>query len=167
MESSDVLIVVAEVAVAFAGFSGLLAAFTRRVGRSRTSEEFAALRTMLDYSLGTIFCCLFPFLPHTAGFSGAELWRVSSAFLVLYTIVYYVLLSRRGAEFRKAVVQLRHRRLILVLDPIAILVVALNLVGWPFEPNALAYLLALSWFLGGAALGFVLLVELAWLAPND
>jgi hypothetical protein len=165
MESSDVLLTTAEVAIAFAGFTGLIAVVAGRGRLDRTSEQFFRLRTMLDYSLAALLAAFFPFLPHAAGLSGSALWQVCSAACVLGTIVYYC--------FNRALIAPSHpgagttMRIGFVGDLLVGVAVALNAVGWVFEPSFLVYLAALYWCLLGAAVGFVQFISVIWAAPRE
>jgi len=75
----DVLLTVAEIATAFAGFATLAAVFTGRSEHDRNEEEFSALfRTLLLYSLVTVGLCFAPFVPQWYGTSAQSSWYFSS-----------------------------------------------------------------------------------------
>jgi hypothetical protein len=78
LEDRDVLLTVAEIAAAFAGFATLAAVFTS--GRGHDSEEQVAVRfqTLLIYSLATIGFCFVPFIPLWYGYSSESIWYVST-----------------------------------------------------------------------------------------
>ncbi len=160
MESSEVLIVIAEVAVAFAGFTGLIAAISRRGPIGRSSQEFVRLRIMLDYSLLAILFALLPFLPHAAGVSGSTLWQVSSAIWFVGAILYAVLHHATDKFWSRGTFVIR--RVIPAIETVVIASVGLNALSWPFESGFFVYLVALFWYLAGAAIGFVQFVSLIW-----
>lgn len=83
MEDRDVLLTVAEIAAAFAGFATLAAVFTS--GREHDSEEQVAVRfqALLVYSLTTIGFCFVPFIPLWYGYSSESIWYISTWLLAI------------------------------------------------------------------------------------
>lgn len=77
LEDRDVLLTVAEVAAAFAGFATLAAVITNR--REHDSDEEVAVRfqTLLIYSLSTIGFSFLPLIPPWYGYSSESTWYVS------------------------------------------------------------------------------------------
>jgi hypothetical protein len=76
---TDVLLTVAEIAIAFAGFATLAAVFTTRIDGDGEREQFSALfRTLLIYSLATVGLCFVPFVPQWYGASTNSSWYFSS-----------------------------------------------------------------------------------------
>ena len=80
---TEVLLTTAEVAVAFAGFTGLIGLFITRNRGVLVEGEVLRFRTILDYSLGALLTALFPFLPAALQLSEASIWRLSSAAVLL------------------------------------------------------------------------------------
>jgi hypothetical protein len=78
----DFLYTVAEVAVAFAGFAGLVTVLTQRLGESQREFDIVRFRDMLLLSLIAGAFALFPTLPASFGASEPTTWRVSSALFV-------------------------------------------------------------------------------------
>ena len=98
MENEDLLLTIAEVAVAFAGFASIVSVLGRR--SSDTPEHINALRMrgMILSSLLAVAFSLLPFLLHGYGLTGGVLWRTSSAVLLLAsTGLAYSILSRIAA----------------------------------------------------------------------
>ena len=77
MEYRDVLLTVAEIATAFAGFATLAAVFSSRRGEAVDSKILARFRTLLIYSLSTVVLCFVPFIPLWYGFSAESIWYAS------------------------------------------------------------------------------------------
>lgn len=72
--------------VAFAGFSGVVAAFRRRnPGEWSGLERF---RFMVEFSLATLALSLLPFFLAELGFDEAGMWRVSSLVLGTGALLY-------------------------------------------------------------------------------
>ena len=82
MENGGILLTIAEVAVAFAGFASIVSVLGRR--SSDTPEHINALRmrAMILSSLLAVAFSILPFLLHSYGLAGAALWRTSSVFLL-------------------------------------------------------------------------------------
>lgn len=82
----DFLYTVAEVAVAFAGFAGLVTVLTRRLAGSQREFDIVRFRDMLLLSLITGAFALLPTLPASFGADEEITWRVSSAlFFIAWT----------------------------------------------------------------------------------
>jgi len=79
----DFMFTVAEVAVAFAGFAGLVTVLSQRLSRTQAQFDVARFRDMLLLSLIASAFALFPVLPATFGASEEITWRVSSLLFAL------------------------------------------------------------------------------------
>ena len=164
-EWRDVLLAIAEIAIAITGFSGLIGILARRERLERSSIEFFRLRWMLEYSLFALGLSLLPFLVFSAGLSDQSSWRLSSG-LAFAGFVFYLPANRAFlSDFVKRATALE--RVMAWGDLAFILVLAENALGLPFAPNELAYLGAVYWNLFGAALGFVRLIALTWTRPDE
>jgi hypothetical protein len=69
---------VAELAVALAGFASIVAVIGQRQGRDSTEIDAIRLQWMLGISLYTAACALLPSLPLNAGVSENLTWRMCS-----------------------------------------------------------------------------------------
>jgi len=74
---------VAEVAVAFAGFAGLVTVLTQRLSESQREFDVVRFRDMLLLSLMAAAFALFPTLPAAFGADREITWRVSSMLFVI------------------------------------------------------------------------------------
>jgi hypothetical protein len=82
LETRDLLLTVAEVATAFAGFASLAAVFansSREVARM-TEMRF---QSMLVYSLATVAFCFVPLVPQYYDFSTGSTWQIASSLLAV------------------------------------------------------------------------------------
>jgi hypothetical protein len=77
------LLTVAEVAVAFAGFAGLVTVLTQRLTKTERDFDVVRFRDMLLLSLIAAAFALFPTLPVTFGASEEITWRISSGLFVV------------------------------------------------------------------------------------
>ena len=74
----------AELAVAFAGFSALVTALGSRAGVGDSRLDSFGLRALVEISLVAAAFSIFPIIPHKLSLTDEAVWRVSS---VLYLLV--------------------------------------------------------------------------------
>ena len=139
------LSLVAELAIALAGFASIVAIIGRRQGRDSTAIDAIRLQWMLGLSLFTTACALLPSVPFHAGLSENWTWRlcagvfaVSGATILVYTV----------------------RRLSRIPEyPLG--------RAWGFsEPNSIAWL-AISYGLMGSAIILLLMAAVGWLPKPE
>ena len=163
---SDTLLTTAQVAVAFAGFTGLIGLF---VTRDRGLVEGGAMfrfRTMLDYSVIALLSALFPFLPDALQLPDDLIWRVSSIAMLLGLGGYWLLVGRvllRSADHPKSMAV----PIFVTGDIATILLLIENASGFFHTPAFFTYLAVVFWQLVGAVFGFYAVVALAWEAPAE
>jgi hypothetical protein len=87
MQGADLLQTVAEVSVAFAGFTGVVLAFGRRADRPWSPMDVYRFRVLLGASLQALLLSLIPFLLHYAGASERTTWAASSFLVCLLLLV--------------------------------------------------------------------------------
>lgn len=90
MEAAEALSVLAEVSVAFAGFSGIVTVFRRRNPGDWSRLDRYRFRFMVEFSLATLTLSLAPFFVSELGLSGRALWRACSVLLAVGATVYLV-----------------------------------------------------------------------------
>lgn len=96
MRDADFLFIVAEVAVAFAGFASIVAAIGRQNTRDDPRIDASRLRGLLECSLVVVAFSLLPYAVHRVLPAEAAAWRVSSAiFAITAALVAAGLLWRR------------------------------------------------------------------------
>jgi hypothetical protein len=84
LPEQDHLLTFAEISVAFAGFSSLVALLGSRHGRSHPDLDVARLLIMLEASLFVALMCVVPLLPNALGASEQVTWRLSAGtFLIV------------------------------------------------------------------------------------
>jgi hypothetical protein len=84
METSEVLLTVAEVAIALAGFGGIAAGLGYRSRGSWNEQDRFRLLVMVSVSLTIVFACLAPFTLQNAGVDAP--WRIAGGLLLLVPI---------------------------------------------------------------------------------
>jgi len=163
VESADVLSTVAEISVAFAGFSGIVAALGRRDQGSLFPEDRVRISVLLGASLSTIAFALLPFALWEVAGTPSVVWALASAAYAPYGIAIIVVSERHVRQARvedPTVVDraspLPHRVSAFLGFPLVIALQLANAVWWhQFTP----FLVALLWGLVGCAIGFAGLVR--------
>lgn len=84
----DLLLVIAQVSVTFAGFASLASAFSDSSHAGEARVDAGRLINMLIVSLSTTMLALAPFIPRLFGFSEALVWR-SSAVIAFATLALF------------------------------------------------------------------------------
>ena len=90
MSEPDVLLTLAEVAVAFAGFASLVGVLGQRRSADDSRVIGLRMRGMLLSSLMVVAFSIFPIILDWYGVSPALRWRGSSVVLLFATVGYYV-----------------------------------------------------------------------------
>lgn len=104
MQDSELLLAIAEIAVAFAGFSGLVTILGQRAGHVQPQLVEHTLRGMILTSLLAVAFSLFPFLPYRLGASVDVAWRISAGAYAAASGAYlYSTATRRRALARSGV----------------------------------------------------------------
>jgi len=156
MEAEGVFLVIAEVSVAFAGFSGIVAVLGRRSAGEWRSGDILRFWQMIEVSLSALIFSLLPFLFHYIGLSPASTWAACSGLLALVSSVQ---MGRAGYRTLKAA------RSDLSISPgftvpfllIGVLIVLLqlaNTLSLGFKPSIGPYLIGLFWQLSLACVLF-------------
>lgn len=158
LPGSEVLLTVAEVSVAFLGFTGVVGIFAWR----ETNVVDVSLRfwVMVAFALGTLLLAFLPFVLHYLGLQQPGLWAACSAAVVLLCVGHTVLAlptvlrERRAGRWRQP--------LILELFPFIFLTCfvtqSLNALGILFERTLGGYLLGLFLLLACSGFNFVSLL---------
>ena len=158
MELSENLFVIAQIAVAFAGFASLVAVIGHRRGHDDPSWDAARLEGMLRLSLFTGAFALLPFIPYQAGLSQMTTWRLCAGLFAasgVGTMLYTIKRLRRVPNIRIAT---RWGLFWMTLSILAQAVLAAASIGWIPKPAA-AYLFGLYTYLVITGLIFLRLIK--------
>jgi len=98
VQGADVLLTIAELAVAFAGFASVVVLFQHRDPGHWPAAVGIRLRTMIESSLVTLFAALLPFVLHHLGLAGPSLWTICSLALAIGTTAFALRIWRRSRE---------------------------------------------------------------------
>ena len=158
--SSDVLLTFAEIAVAFAGFSSVVAIFQKQSADRGAGFDLFRFWIMLEFSLAALFFALLPFPLHFLGLSAPVVWSCASGALLVFIVAHASFTSyliRRGEPRVVSSLTRGLSRAAKTVYLVIVLAQALNLAGVPGRGFGL-YLLGLFLLLFGAAVNFVRLV---------
>ena len=95
MEVEGTLTVLAEIAIAIAGFSGIVAGVGRRAGSEWTVADRLRLSMLLQISLTVAFFSLFPLVLASADIDSTYVWQISSASWLVAIVVSFSFARRR------------------------------------------------------------------------
>lgn len=160
---------IAEVSVAFAGFSGIVAIFGRRSpGRWRTGEILRFWQ-MIEVSLSAFVFSLLPFVFHYAGLSDAATWAACSGLLAFISSVQ---MARAGFRTVKAVgtdpsIKLGFTIPFLLFGVVIVLLQIGNVLGVVFHRELSPYLIGVFWQLSLACVLFWRLLKFSNLPTSD
>jgi len=87
LDESDLLLVIAQLSVAIAGFASLASALGVRNRGDETRVDAGRLINMLIVSLSTAVLALVPFVPTLFGSPGNVVWRVSAAIALAAMVI--------------------------------------------------------------------------------
>ena len=100
MTSLDHLATIAEIAVALAGFSALVALLAARRGRANPRLEALRLQVMLESSLLVVAFALLPLIVSELGTSAGMAWRISAALFLAVDLPHMAFTMRRFRAYR-------------------------------------------------------------------
>lgn len=169
MEAEGVFLTIAEVSVAFAGFSGVVAVFRRRSIGEWRSGDILRFWQMMEVSLSGVVFSLLPFVFHYSGLSAAATWAACSALLAFVSSV-----QMGRAVFRtvKAAgsdgsISLRFTGLFLLIGVVIVLLQVGNVLGIVFNRAVGPYLVGVFWQLSLACVLFWRLLKFSDLPYGD
>lgn len=135
---SDALFLIAELAVAFAGFASLVAIIGRRRGRDDPIVDAYRIKSMLECALGVAAFSLVPILLHESGVSHQSSFRLSAGLFAAFALLFLIHWGRRGRDL------------------------SLRVPGWGLQNRAWRYTVGI---LSGSAILTLLAAGLGWVGP--
>lgn len=161
MQGEGILQTIAELAVAFTGFTGVVAVFGRRADEPWAPLELFRFRVLLGASLAALLFSLLPFVMHYAGASARTTWALGSGLVALHLAAVALLDARYLLRVAPGKDRAPRYPGEIVVGAVALGVVAvqlLNVVGLLGGGSFAGYLVALVYYLFVAALNFVRLL---------
>ena len=165
MQIPQSLQTIAEISIAFAGFSGLIVALRKNVGPLSEVEKFR-LQILLTLAFGAMFLSFLPELLENLETSVHDTWVYASSAVCTYSsgfLVWWILASRRFArEFPEifhwsAFIRMSVGHIAIILLQISVI---FSLVA---DKGAAAFVIALVWYLIHAAQQFA---RMLFVQPN-
>lgn len=153
MHSTDILQTVAEVAIALAGFSGVVVALGRRDSRDWTSEELLRLRTLVEPSLIALFGSFLPGTIQLVVEPETLVWKSSNAVFCLMGLIGLVRFLMRARLASTTIGQ----RVLVVIVALAVVIAGLSAVD-VITQHELVFVSSLILALVVAAYNFILLL---------
>jgi len=101
MDESELLLTVAEISVAFAGFASIASIFGRRSGHDDARVDSGRLLNMLTTSLTVTGLALLPFVFILMGLRDRWVWGAAGLFGVAAIVSFGPAISRRTARMKK------------------------------------------------------------------
>lgn len=89
MEGADFLLTIAEISLAFVGFSAIIAVFRQAGGRTWSEFERLLIRAMIELGFAALFFALVPQILAYLGFPDPWVWGLSSASLGFFMLGYH------------------------------------------------------------------------------
>jgi len=162
MQGSDVLTILGEIFVAFAGFTGIVAALGQRSEGKWRPVDVIRFRALLEGSLAGLMFSVAPFGSYYFGVPESIAWRIGGGVLAVYIVALLFRTTRKqhrlGATSDPDFVHAA-RRLIFTLSFPAVATLTLNAAGVIQERTFAAYLLGLLLLLFLCSVMFVLLLR--------
>ena len=160
MQAEDVLITLAQIAAAFAGFSGIVAALgARSIGDLSIATRFR-FANLLVMSVGSSLFALVPVVLVVAGAGMPFVWALSSAVLGLFTLGYALAAARaarRALSPNPRLLRPWMAVLAVGVQTFVCITQFVNVLGWPFGRGGMLYVSSIFALLVLAGVQFVLL----------
>jgi hypothetical protein len=154
---ASVLFALAEISVAFAGFSAIVVLFKRRDSGKWQAADADRFHGMVLHAMAAVFFCLLPSIVGVFTDRAALVWNLSSAALGIQITLHIALVmnfaSTTGAS-----------RVLLGLGFVPAGVQALNVLGIGFAHEFAAYLFGVVWHVFQSGVLFVVLI---WIPDED
>ena len=162
LHGSDVLTILAEIFVAFAGFTGIVAALGQRSDGMWRPIDVIRFRGLLEASLAGLVLSVLPFSFYYFGVADTNTWRFGSAFMAIYIVFGLFKVFRRHQKLRANddpdfVPGARLLLLILAIPVVAVL--TLNTLGIGLHHTFSGYLVGLIYTLIMCCTMFILLLR--------
>ena len=153
MDTQSILTTVAEVSIALAGFTGVVAVLGNRRNHDWSPEERLQLRTLVETSLTAMFASFVPAVLFLALDSEPAVWRSANLFLGALHLANLVAFLRRTTDAKPTASQ-KGLLVIGIAMILAHFLTAAGLIPW----YVLIFLVGLLQQIFIAALNFVLLL---------
>ena len=158
MQEAETFHVLAEVAIAFAGFASIAVLFRRRGDGEWSRSDAERYRGMLDNSLASCAFALLPSILSAFGTPSTALWLSCSGLLFAY-LAWRMVVSLHSSD---ALILFKRS-----IGAVILLLQLANLTGLPFGRGPASYLAGVALALVIAGISFLQLVSVPIPAPRE
>ena len=165
MQTPQSLQTIAEISIAFAGFSGLIVAFRKSAGPLSEIEKYR-LRILLTLAFGAMFLSFLPEVLENFGQSASDTWLYAGSAVCLYSIGFLAWWTLESRKFVRAFPEIFNWSAFIRMSAGHIAIILLQLsVTFSLVPDkgAAAFVIALVWYLIHAAQQFA---RMLFVQPN-
>ncbi len=167
MQEIDILLTMAEVAIALAGFAGVVTAFQRRGAGGSPPGTLTRFRSMVENSLGAFAFSLVPLPFLLSGASESTTWGACSLLLALFIILRHAFSFHRSGGPAASGGDPRLVYFYYAGSAVAIAVLLVNAGGFLFNRSFAGYFIGLLWVSLHAAMNFFRLTYVGLTSRND
>ena len=89
MRGADFLLTVAEIAIAFVGFSAVVIAFRESGGQRMSPYQHLQIRVMIEFGFSTLFLAGVPLVLSFLDIAPSLVWRISHGIFGFFLVVYF------------------------------------------------------------------------------
>jgi hypothetical protein len=162
VQNSELLLTIAEIAVAFTGFASLISVLASKSTTEHPLLQSVRFQGMVNMSLIAVAFSLVPFVPLHLGLSPALSWRISSALFLLVGLASTINGARQAAIARATVGAIKGGtvRVTIIFGGVTVALVLLgaNTLGFTAATAFGLYATALLLFLFGSGVAFMALL---------
>ena len=154
MKGEGLLLTLAQIGLALAGFAGLVTVF-RQAGRAWIPQEIAGMKLIFEHTFAEVFFALIPFPFFYLLEAEPHVWKISSLLLACF-IVFNVFINVRRS--RKLVSQgtppRRKKAFLYIFLPVTALIFALQILNAIIWAGVANYIWGLLWLLVAPSVQF-------------
>ena len=147
---------IAEIGIAFAGFSGLIVALRKNTGPLTDVEKYR-LQILLALAFGAMFLSFLPELLQSYEIEAQKVWIYASSVLALYSIIFLFWWISASRRIMRIVPEIFNWFAFSRMAAGHVAIVSLQIAvvfSWLVEKGAAVYVIALIWYLMNAAQQF-------------
>lgn len=157
---------IAEISIAFAGFSGLIVALRKKAGPLTKLEKFR-LQILLILAFGAMFLSFLPEVLQSLELESRDAWMYAGTVLCLYSVVFLVWWVRKSRNLAHVAPEIFDWGAFsrMAVGHVAIILLQLAAIfSLVDDKGATAYVIALIWYLIHAAQQFA---RMLFVQPNS
>lgn len=151
MDSAELFFVLAAIAMTFVGFATIVITLRQGAGLPVTPFQLLTAKQFIEFGFMACGFALLPPILAVCGMSEDLNWRLSSAAIVAVRAPLFALYPRRRRAVEPVAPLPTRYKLNLALFSVIAVALVLNLIGWPYQPQAAPVVVAVAHTLAVAA----------------